>query len=76
MEENTSASEILRPDVASAAIEHVCDYFDEHGLTIVERWHVCESIELAALGIMGGKLRDLCEEIKKADLASLSASDD
>lgn len=76
MDDNTDTSDVLRHDVTSAAIEHICDYFDEHGLNIIERWHVCESVELAALGIMGAKLRDLCEDIKKADLASISASGD
>lgn len=61
----------LRRDVSQAAIEHVCGYFDEQGLTLVERWHVCESIELAALGMIGGKLREVCEDLKDADLESL-----
>ena len=64
----------LRRDVSQAAIEHVCMYFDKQGLTLVERWHVCESIELAALGIMGDKLRDVCRGIMDADIASLSPS--
>ena len=66
----------LRRDVSQAAIEHVCMYFDKQGLTLVERWHVCESIELAALGIMGDKLREVCEGLKEADLRSLAPVDD
>lgn len=61
----------FRHDVAQDAIEHICGYFDEQGLTLVERWHVCESIELAALGIMGDKLREICEGIKESDIESL-----
>ena len=56
-----------------SAISHICDYFDEQGLTLIERWFACESIELAALGIMGEGLREICEGIKDTDLESLKA---
>lgn len=63
----------LDPEKIDRAISGVCELFDEQGLTLLERWFVSESIELAALNIMGGKLRELCEAIKDADLESLSA---
>ena len=71
MDELVNVGDLLRRDKADEAIAHICDYFDEQGLTLVERWHVCESIELAALNIMGGKLREVCEGLKDADLDSL-----
>lgn len=44
------------------AISHVCDYFKEQGLTLLECWHVCHCIEHSALGIMGVKAEDVLKE--------------
>ena len=37
------------------AIAFICNYFDEGGFTLYERWHVCNSIEKAAHVIMAEK---------------------
>jgi len=52
--------DIVRVD---RAIVDVCSYFDEHGLTLYERWHVCNSIEKAALGIMGDAIASLLADV-------------
>lgn len=63
-------------DKVGSAINHICDYFDEQGLTLIERWFACESIELAALGIMSEGLREICKDIKDTDLESLKSRTD
>jgi len=60
-------------DKVDSAINHICDYFDEQGLTLIERWFVSESIELAAFGIMGDGLREICESIKDVDFEALKS---
>ena len=57
-----------------AAIEAVCGLFDEMGLTLFERWHVCHCIDMAATQVMGEGLKELRDSILEADKATLSSS--
>ena len=54
------------------AIARTCALYDEIGLTVLERWHVSECIEVAALSLMGDGVRALCERYKADDFESLA----
>jgi hypothetical protein len=61
--EDRPAQETVDPGVfdkrrVDEAIEHVCDYFHERGLTLYETWHVCTSVEKATLAVMGEHVRE------------------
>lgn len=65
MAEQGSSSDVFRREIANDAFSHICDYFDEKGLTLYERWHVCACIEKSALAIMSDHMREACEHFEE-----------
>lgn len=55
---------VIDTEKVEAAIKGVCDLYDAMGLTLLERWHVSKSIEMAALGIIGENYKGSIEELR------------
>ena len=51
------------------AISAICDYFDDKGLNLFERWHVCWALECSLKAMMGEHLRELCENLDQRYLS-------
>lgn len=64
-------SEIYDKDRSDKAISDVCAYFRDNGLSIFECWHVCETIMLSALQLMGERARSECDEMRGMDIERL-----
>lgn len=64
-------NEIFDMERSQKAISDVCELFKDSGLSIFECWHVCETIMLSALQLMGSRAKKECEAMQDADMARL-----
>ena len=59
---------VVDKPVHDLAVKQVCHLFDTMGLSLWERWHVCENIEMACLSMMGEHAREAVTKVRDKDL--------